>query len=54
MRVFFSGLFMKKETLNEVGINHPIKLEYYKIINNDETFGVNVVKTEYKKDTIEV
>ena len=54
MRVFFSGLFMKKETLNEAGINHPIKLEYYKIINSDESFGVNVVKTEYKNDTIEV
>ena len=52
---------MKKEELSEVGICHPIKLEYYKIINEDEIikqkkakFGIDVVKTEYKKDDIKV
>lgn len=36
MRTFFSSTFIKKETLKEAGIEHPIKLEYYKIINEDE------------------
>lgn len=59
MRVFFGSTFMNKECLKEAGINHPIKLEYYKVINEDEInklnrtkFGINIVKTEYKKDNI--
>ena len=54
MRIFFSSLFMKKEELLEAQIKHPIKLEYYKIINEDEImkgekarFGIKVIKTEY-------
>ncbi len=61
MRTFFSSTFIKKETLKEAGIEHPIKLEYYKIINEDEMikqekakFGINIVKTEYQKDEIKV
>jgi len=57
MRTFFSSTFINKETLREAGIYHPIKLEYYKIINEDEIikqerarFGIHVIKTEYKKD----
>ena len=56
MRTFFSSTFIKKETLREAGIYHPIKLEYYKIINEDEIikqekarFGIHVIKTEYKE-----
>jgi len=61
MRIFFSSSFVKKETLNEAGIDHPIKLEYYKIINEDEIikqekakFGINIIKTEYKKEDTKV
>lgn len=61
MRTFFSSTFIKKETLKEARIYHPIKLEYYKIINEDEMikqerakFGIHVVKTEYKKEDIKV
>lgn len=61
MRVFFNSTFMKKEALKEAGIYHPIKLEYYKLINEDEItkkekpkFGINVVKTEYQKENIKV
>lgn len=61
MRTFFSSTFIKKETLKEAGIEYPIKLEYYKIINEDEIikqekakFGINIIKTEYQKDTIKV
>lgn len=57
MTIFFGGVFIDQKTLETAGINHPIKLEYYKRINEDELFqenkakyGVNIVKTEYKKD----
>lgn len=56
MRTFFGSTFIKKETLKEAGIYYPIKLEYYKIINEDEMikqekakYGIHVIKTEYKK-----
>lgn len=61
MRTFFSSTFIKKEMLKEAGIHYPIKLEYYKIINEDEMikqerakFGIHVVKTEYKKEDVKV
>ena len=54
MKIFYTSTFIKKEELKEAGINHPIKLEYYKIINEDEimkgekaTFGIKARKTEY-------
>lgn len=61
MRTYFSSTFIEKEILNEAGIYHPVKLDYYKIINEDEMiqqekakFGIHVVKTEYKKDEVKV
>ncbi len=61
MRTYFSSTFIEKEVLNEAGIYYPIKLDYYKIINEDEMvkqekakFGIYVVKTEYKKDDVKV
>ena len=59
MKTFFGGTFIEKEKLEEAGINHPIKLEYYKIINEDESgnsnqYGVNIVKTEYIDNDIKV
>ncbi len=54
MKIFYTSTFIKKEELKEAGINHPIKLEYYKVINEDEImkgekarFGIKVIKTEY-------
>lgn len=44
-----------------MGINYPIKLEYYKIINEDEItknnnikYGIKVVKTEYIENDTKV
>lgn len=61
MKIFFSSTFIKKESLKEANINHPIKLEYYKIINEDEMvngekekFGIGVEKTEYIENNIKV
>ena len=54
MKTFFGCAFIEKERLKEAGINHPIKLEYYKQINEDYAgskdkakYGIQIVKTEY-------
>ena len=54
MNIFFGSTFIKKEELQEAKINYPIKLEYYKVINEDEfvknnnaKYGIKIVKTEY-------
>lgn len=54
MQIFFGAKFIEKEKLKEVGINYPIKLEYYKQIHEDEVikknkpkYGISVVKTAY-------
>lgn len=61
MRTFFGGTFIEKEKLEEAGINHPIKLEYYKQINEDEInhynnqkYGIEIVKTEYIPDNTKI
>ena len=61
MRTFFGGKFIEKEKLLEAGINYPIKLEYYKKINEEQftrnenaKFGIIVIKTEYFKDDVRV
>ena len=60
MRTFFGGAFIDKERLEEAGIEHPIKLEYYKQINEDdinsgkEKYGIQIVKTEYIPDNVKI
>lgn len=61
MRTFFGSTFIEKEKLEEAGINYPIKLEYYKKINEDDMnsenkakYGISIVKTEYISDNIKV
>ena len=61
MKIFWGSTFMNEKSLKEVGINYPIKLEYYKIINEDEIvkkdnvkFGIDVVKTEYMENEVKV
>lgn len=61
MKTFFGSVFMKKEDLKEAGIDYPIKVEYYKRINEDEIikknnprYGISVVKTEYIQDNIKI
>lgn len=61
MRVFFGGRFIEKEKLENEGIYHPIKLEYYKRINEEEyirgennKFGISVIKTEYLPERTKV
>ncbi len=60
MKTFFGGVFIDKEKLEEAEIKHPIKLEYYKQINEDEInsgkekYGIQIVKTEYIPDNLEI
>lgn len=57
MKTFFGGNFIENRLLKEAGINYPIKLEYFKNINEGSTlkenkakYGVSITKTEYKKE----
>ena len=61
MKTFFGGTFIEKEKLKEAGISYPIKLEYYKQINEDDInsnckakYGISIVKTEYIPDNLKV
>ena len=61
MKSFFGGVFISKEILKNAGINYPIKLEYYKKINEDDFFeinkakyGISIVKTEYENEKTKV
>ena len=61
MNIFFGSIFIKKEQLEEAGIHYPIKLEYYKVINEDEfmkknkeKYGIGIVKTEYLNNNTRV
>lgn len=60
MKKFYGGIFMDKDLLKEMGITYPIKLEYYKIEEESklrqgkESYGVEVVKTEYLEETVNI
>lgn len=52
---FFGSIFINRDELRESGIDYPIKVEYYKITNEEEKikqnkliYGIQVIKTEYK------
>ena len=55
MKNFFGSIFINRDKLQEAGIDYPIKVEYYKIINEEEKikqnkliYGIQIIKTEYK------
>lgn len=55
MKNFFGSIFINREKLEEAGINYPIKVEYYKITNEEEKikedkliYGIQIIKTEYR------
>jgi len=52
---FFGSIFINRDELRDAGIDYPIKVEYYKIINEEENmkqnkliYGIQVIKTEYR------
>lgn len=56
MKTFFDGVFISKNLLEEAGIKYPIKLEYFKTLNEnvESKFGIEVVKTEYLEGNVNV
>ena len=55
MKNFFGSIFINRDELREAGINYPIKVEYYKITNEEEKikqnkliYGIQIIKTEYR------
>ena len=58
MKHFYAGTFMNREDLVNIGVDYPVKLEYYKtepnIISknsrNEIKYGIEVIKTSYKKE----
>lgn len=62
MKHFYAGTFINRDDLKSIGIEYPIKLEYYKtrpnidIIKNEDKikYGIEVVKTSYIHEEIKV
>ncbi len=60
MKHFYAGTFINRDDLRSVGIEYPVKLEYYKTKPNDEMtknendmkFGIEVIKTSYIHDIV--
>lgn len=55
MKNFYGSIFINRDELREAGIEYPIKVEYYKLSNEDNKsrnnkaiYGVQIIKTEYK------
>ena len=56
MKNFFGSIFINRDKLKEAGINYPIKVEYYKITDEEQKikqnkliYGIQVIKTEYRE-----
>ena len=61
MKHIYAGTFIKKNDLKSMGVNYPVKLEYYKTVqnteqinNNEIVYGIEVVKTSYINENVEV
>ena len=54
MKKFYGGIFMDKDKLKRVGIFYPVKIEYYKTKEEGriDSFGIEVIKTEYKNNIV--
>ena len=62
MKYFFGCTFMSREELADIGVQYPIKLEYYKTQTNEEEvknqmdikYGIEVIKTSYIDEKVNV
>ena len=62
MKYFFGCTFMSREELANIGVEYPIKLEYYKTQTNEEEvknqkdikYGIEVIKTSYIEEKVNV
>lgn len=54
MKTFFGGIFIEARRLKEEGIQYPIKVEYYKLKDEDnKKYGIEIIKKEYKPKHID-
>lgn len=55
VKTFFGGIFIETNELKKEGINYPIKLEYYKLIDEEnKQYGIEIIKKEYTKPMIKI
>lgn len=58
MKIFYGATFMTATDLAKANIYHPMKLEYYKIRQEnkeeDIKYGIEIVKKMYKNKQIEI
>ena len=55
MKTFFGGIFIEANRLKEEGIEYPIKVEYYKLKDEDnKKYGIEIIKREYKPKHIDI
>ena len=61
MKHFYGGTFMNQDELKSIGVEYPVKLEYYKTNNENQIvdktklkYGIEVIKTSYTKENINV
>ena len=55
VKTFFGGIFIETSKLKEEGIQYPIKVEYYKLKDeNSKKYGIEIIKKEYKSKSIEI
>ena len=53
MKNFFGSIFINRDRLEEAGINYPIKVEYYKLKDEDnKKYGIEIIKKEYKTKNV--
>ena len=53
MKTFFGGGFIETSKLKEAGIEYPIKVEYYKLKDEEnKKYGIEIIKREYKDRNI--
>ena len=62
MKYFFGCTFMSREEITNIGVEYPIKLEYYKTRTNEEDvrnqkdikYGIEVIKTSYINEKVSI
>lgn len=62
MKFFFGCTFMNRDELEKMGIQYPIKIEYYKTKTNEEKvkdendvkYGIEIIKTTYKDQLVDI
>ncbi len=58
MRTFYGYTYVNEEDLKQIGIDYPIKLEYYKTYQEngkkDKEYGIEIVKSSYSGEFVNI